>query len=66
MIEILRTAVHKRTLEELESFFFYTLFLWTTTFISPLMLSYHDFLVIVIISCILLVYLGCLTLFMIL
>jgi hypothetical protein len=34
----------ERMLEELESFF-YTLFLWTTAFISPLVLSYHDFLV---------------------
>jgi hypothetical protein len=35
----------ERTLEELESFFFYTLFLWTTAFISPLVLNYYDFLI---------------------
>jgi hypothetical protein len=34
---------HKRTLEELESYFFYTFFLWTIAFISPLVLSCHDF-----------------------
>jgi hypothetical protein len=35
----------ERTLEELESFFFYTLFIWKTVFISPLVLRYHDFLI---------------------
>ena len=36
---------HERTLEEFKSSFFYTLYLWTTTFVSPLVISYHDFLV---------------------
>jgi hypothetical protein len=35
----------ERTFEELESLFFYILYLWTTTFISHLVISYYDFLV---------------------
>jgi hypothetical protein len=34
----------KRTLEEIKSLFFYTLYLWTKSFASPLMINYHDFL----------------------
>jgi hypothetical protein len=34
---------YERTLEELESFFFYTVFLWRDAFISSLVLSYHNF-----------------------
>jgi hypothetical protein len=34
----------ERTLEEIKALFFYTLYLWTTAFVSPLMISYHDFL----------------------
>jgi hypothetical protein len=36
---------HERTLEEIKSLFFNTLYLWTTGFVSPLMISYHDFLI---------------------
>jgi len=33
----------ERSLEKLKSlFFFYTLYLWTTTFVSPLVISYYD------------------------
>jgi len=35
----------ERNLEELKSFFFNTLYLWTTAYISPLVISYHDFLI---------------------
>jgi hypothetical protein len=35
----------ERTLEELKSLFLHTLYLWTTTFVSPLVIRYHDFLV---------------------
>jgi hypothetical protein len=35
----------ERILEEIKSLFFNTLFLWTTTYVSPLMISYHDFLI---------------------
>jgi hypothetical protein len=34
----------ERTLEEIKSLFFNTLCLWTTAFISPLVISYYDFL----------------------
>jgi hypothetical protein len=34
----------ERTLEELVSLFFYTLNFSTTTFVYPLVISYHDFL----------------------
>ena len=34
-----------RTLEELQSLFFSTLYLWTTALIYLLVISYHDFLV---------------------
>jgi len=33
------------TIEELRTFFFYSLFSWTATFLSPLVISFHDFLV---------------------
>ena len=36
---------HERTLEELNSLFFYTLYLWTIAFVFPLVISYHDFIV---------------------
>jgi hypothetical protein len=35
----------KRTLEEIKSLFLKTLYLWTLAFVSPLVISYHDFLV---------------------
>jgi hypothetical protein len=35
----------KRMLEELVSFFFYTLYLWTTAFVAHFLLNFHDFLV---------------------
>jgi len=35
----------KRTLEEIKFLFFNTLYRWTATFISLLVISYHDFLV---------------------
>jgi hypothetical protein len=34
----------KMTLEEIKSLFFNTLYLWTTIFVSPLVISYHNFL----------------------
>jgi hypothetical protein len=34
-----------RTLKKIKAFFFKTLFLLTTDFVSPLMIIYHDFLV---------------------
>jgi hypothetical protein len=34
----------ERTLEEIKSLFFNTKYLWTAAFISPLGISYHDFL----------------------
>ena len=39
MIEVLRT------LEEIKSLFFNTLYLWTIAFVSPLVIRYLDFLV---------------------
>lgn len=42
------TEVHnnrERTLEELNSFLFYTLYLETAAYVSHLVLSFHDFLV---------------------
>jgi hypothetical protein len=33
------------TLKELKSLFFNTLYIWTVAYISPLMISYHDFLI---------------------
>jgi hypothetical protein len=35
----------ERFLEDIISYFFHTLYLWTATFVSPLMISYDDFLV---------------------
>jgi hypothetical protein len=35
----------ERTLEELRSFFFYSLFTWTIVFLAPLVISFKDFLV---------------------
>jgi hypothetical protein len=35
----------ERTLEEIKSLFFNTLYLWTPTYVSPLVVSYHDFIV---------------------
>jgi hypothetical protein len=34
-----------RTSEELRTFFFYSLYTWTTAFLGPLVISFHDFLV---------------------
>jgi hypothetical protein len=36
---------HERTLEELISFFFYTLYIWIAAFDSPFVLNFHDFFV---------------------
>jgi hypothetical protein len=54
-----------RTLEELISFFFYTFYLWTAAFVSPLVLNFYDFfflfslfLAICFFFCIVPVYLG--------
>jgi hypothetical protein len=35
----------ERTLEEIKSLFFKTLYLWTASYVSPMMISYCDFLV---------------------
>jgi hypothetical protein len=35
----------ERSMEELKSFFFYSLYSWTATFLAPLVISYNDFLV---------------------
>jgi hypothetical protein len=35
----------ERTLEEITSSFFKTLYLWTSAYVSPLSISYSDFLV---------------------
>jgi hypothetical protein len=35
----------ERTIEELISFFFHSLFSWTTAFLAPLVISFNDFLV---------------------
>jgi hypothetical protein len=43
MIEASR--IKKRTLEELKTFFFYSLFSWTVAFLAPLVISFNDFLV---------------------
>jgi hypothetical protein len=37
---------YERTLEEIKSFFFRTLYLWTDAYVSPLSISYSDFLII--------------------
>jgi hypothetical protein len=34
----------KRTLEKIKSLFFNILYLWTTVYVFPLVISYHDFL----------------------
>jgi hypothetical protein len=36
---------NERTLKEIKSFFFNTLYLWTDNFVFPFVLNYHDFLV---------------------
>jgi hypothetical protein len=33
----------ERTLEEIKALFFCTLYLWAVVFVSPLLISYHDF-----------------------
>jgi hypothetical protein len=52
----------ERTLKEIKYFFFKTLYFWTITLVSHLVISYHDFLVLFssssVFSCIFLVYLG--------
>jgi hypothetical protein len=35
----------ERIFDEFKLLFFYILYLWTRTFVSPLVISYHDFLV---------------------
>jgi len=35
----------ERTIEELKTFFFYSLFSWTAAFLTPLVISFNDFLV---------------------
>jgi hypothetical protein len=35
---------HERTLEEIKSLFFNTLYFWRAFFVFPLVISYHDFL----------------------
>jgi hypothetical protein len=35
----------ERSLEELEALFLNTLYLWTTAYVSPLMISFYNFLV---------------------
>jgi len=35
----------ERSLEDILSFFFHTLYLWIAAFLSPLMISYDDFVV---------------------
>jgi hypothetical protein len=35
----------ERTIEELISFFFYSLYSWTAAFLAPLVLSFNDFIV---------------------
>jgi hypothetical protein len=35
----------ERMIEELKTFFFYSLFSWTVAFLAPLVISFHDFLV---------------------
>jgi hypothetical protein len=35
----------ERTLKKVKSFFFKILYLWTTAYVSPLIISYNDFLV---------------------
>jgi hypothetical protein len=34
----------ERTLEEFKSFFFYSLFTWTSAYLAPIVISYSDFL----------------------
>jgi hypothetical protein len=36
---------HDKTLEDLDSIVFNILYLWTDVYVSPLVISYHDFLV---------------------
>jgi len=33
----------KKTLEEIKYLFFNTLYLWTAAFVSPFVISYHNF-----------------------
>jgi hypothetical protein len=35
----------ERTIEELISFFFYSLYSWTAAFLAPFVISFNDFLV---------------------
>jgi hypothetical protein len=35
----------ERSIEELKSFFFHSLFSWTAAYLAPLVLSFNDFLV---------------------
>jgi hypothetical protein len=42
MIKVLRII---STLKEIKSLFFNTVYLWTIAFISPMVISHHDFLV---------------------
>jgi hypothetical protein len=36
---------HFLTIEEFRTFFFYSLISWTAAFLTPLVISFHDFLV---------------------
>ena len=35
---------HEKSLEDIKSLFFKSLYLWTTALVSTLVISYHDFL----------------------
>jgi hypothetical protein len=41
----MRFEYRERTLEEIKSLFFNALYLWTSIFVSPFVVIYHDFLV---------------------
>jgi len=43
-LQVTRSLDCKRTSEEIKYFLFKTLYFWTVAFVSPLVISYHDFL----------------------
>jgi len=45
MINDISFEDRERTLEEIKTLFFYTMYLWTVAFVSPLVINYHDLLV---------------------
>jgi hypothetical protein len=45
MLHTLNREDRERIVDEIKSLFFNTLYLWTTDFVSPLVISYHDFIV---------------------